>query len=95
MKTMSRIIFVAFILMCIFTAAAVFNAASGNEALSASAGEYTEVEVAYGDTLWSIADTYMPDDMDIRESVYIIKEANDISDSEIHEGDVLRVPEMI
>ena len=53
---------------------------------------YIQVQVESGDTLWSIADEYMPSDMDRRESVHIISTANKISASQLYPGQILDIP---
>lgn len=54
--------------------------------------EYTEttVIVKTGDTLWSVAELYCPNDMDKRKYIYAMQEDNDCT-ANIHPGDVLVV----
>lgn len=49
--------------------------------------------VVYGDTLWSIANTYKGDDVSTGEFVYKIKKANNLTTAEITAGDVLVIPD--
>lgn len=53
---------------------------------------YTEttVYVTAGDTLWSIAEMYCPDNMDKREYIHIIEKENDCT-ANIHSGDILTI----
>lgn len=85
--------FITFILICMFVITGVFNTVTGSIAAHASDSpqEYISVCVDTGDTLWDIAQDYMPDDMDTREAVYIIKKTNDIGSS-ISEGQTLLIP---
>ena len=46
--------------------------------------ELTNYIVRAGDTLWSIAETYAPEDMDIREYIYFIEEDNSIENKSIY-----------
>lgn len=52
-------------------------------------GEKT-VTVRSGDTLWSVAEQYCPDNMDKREYVHIIETDNDCT-ANIRNGDILTV----
>ena len=54
--------------------------------------EMVEVVIRPGDTLWSLARQYAPD-MDPREAVYIIRNANDgLDPGRLQPGDVVLVP---
>ncbi len=53
--------------------------------------EYDTVVVERGDTLWDLAKRYCSD-TDIRHYIEMIKTANDMTDSMIYEGDMLRMP---
>jgi len=46
--------------------------------------EITNYIVRTGDTLWSIAETHAPEDMDIREYIYFIEEDNSIESKTIY-----------
>ena len=46
--------------------------------------ELTNYIVRAGDTLWSIAETYAPEDMDIREYIYFIEEDNELTNKLIY-----------
>lgn len=52
---------------------------------------YETVTVQKGDTLWSIAGEYCKKG-DIRRFIYEIKKANNLSESNIYEGDDLKIP---
>lgn len=54
--------------------------------------DYTEttVIVSTGDTLWTIAKEYCPNDMDIRRYINHIQKDNDCT-ADIHNGDILTV----
>lgn len=52
---------------------------------------YETVTVEKGDTLWDLAERYS-NGMDIRKYIVKIKELNDMTDSDIYEGDTLKMP---
>jgi LysM repeat protein len=53
---------------------------------------YIKVYIEPGDTLWSIAKTYLPSRTDIRDYIHSIKKANQLDSSLIREGDYILVP---
>lgn len=91
-KSKSR--FLIFLLICMFILTGVFNTMTGayDAIASDSPQSYISVNVSSGDTLWDIAETYMPQDMDTREAVYIIKKVNNIS-STVRDGQTILIPE--
>lgn len=89
----SRVRFTVFIIvMLLITATAVTTVLGFNNVNGMTKQQYIQVQVEPGDTLWSIAEQYMPADMDRRESVYIISKANETSASELYPGQTLKVP---
>ena len=50
------------------------------------------VIVSSGDTLWSIAKTHKPENMDVREAVYLLQSRNGISTSSLLSGQSLIIP---
>lgn len=46
--------------------------------------ELTNYIVRTGDTLWSIAEKYAPEEMDIREYIYFIQEDNELTEKIIY-----------
>ncbi|NLK86867.1 MAG: LysM peptidoglycan-binding domain-containing protein [Clostridiaceae bacterium] len=58
---------------------------------SDSYNEYETITVKRGDTLWDLAEEYS-DSTDIRAYIRKIKKINDMSDSSIYEGDLLKLP---
>ena len=92
LKVKSRVRFTAFVLIMLFTVTGLFNTMLGlNDALGLTKQEYIEVSINSGDTLWTIAEQYMPSDMDIRKAVHIIKNVNDI-DSQLQPGQTILIP---
>lgn len=91
-KIKSRTRFAAFIVISLLLLCTIANTIFGfNDAIALTEQEYIQVQVTYGDTLWSIADEYMPD-MDPREAVHVIADANDINDSTVYVGQELNIP---
>lgn len=71
----------------------VINFALGlNTAESLTYVEYMDLEIMSGDTLWSIAETYMTDTSDIRMAVYELCQINDISADQLQAGMTIQVP---
>ena len=50
------------------------------------------VDIMPGDTLWSIAETYMSDTDDIRQAIYELCSINDITASQLYAGMTIQVP---
>ncbi|MBR3888283.1 MAG: LysM peptidoglycan-binding domain-containing protein [Clostridia bacterium] len=62
-----------------------------NVVFSASPIEYATIVVAEGETLWSIASSL---EGNVRENIYNIKEANNLTSSIIYVGQELLVPQI-
>lgn len=60
--------------------------------MSMSNVEYRTVDVEQGDTLWTIAQSQVGSEMDIRKYVNEIKKLNDIKGSLINEGQIIKLP---
>lgn len=90
----SRTRFTLFVAIMIILLTSVANFALGlSTADSATRTEYISVEVSSGDTLWSLANTYMSDDdSDIREAVYKLCKINDITADQLYAGMTIKVP---
>ena len=91
----NRVRFASFIVISLLLVCTIFNTALGfNDALALSEQQYIEIQVESGDTLWTIADEFMPDDMDIRKAVYMICETNDVDANTLYAGQTLSIPVM-
>lgn len=91
----SKFRFTCFVLVVLFAVTALFNVYFGTyEAAGLTAQDYVEIEVVDGDTLWNIADLYMPDDMDQRQAVHILQDMNNISNN-IHAGQIIKIPQYV
>lgn len=85
-------LFVMILMMTIANFAAFGSLAVDRMSDDVHAQEYQEITVCDGDTLWDIANMYMPADMDQREAVHVIKKANHIHDCSIASGQTIKVP---
>ncbi len=89
----SRFRFAAFIFLCIMIAVTIFNTLFGDVRASGMSDvpKTVEISIDSGDTLWGVAETFMPE-MDRRKAVNIIKEINDLQSSVIKPGETIKVP---
>ena len=91
----SRVRFASFIVISLLLLCTIANTALGyNDALALTEQQYIQIQVESGDTLWTIADEFMPDDMDPREAVYIICDNNDMNANDLYAGQILDIPVM-
>ena len=89
----NRFRFTVFVVLTIILLTTVINFALGlNTAASLTVQEYMDVEVKSGDTLWNIAQDYMPDAMDTRKAVLQLCSLNDISADQLYAGMTIQVP---
>ncbi len=85
--------FTIFVVVMLILLTNVINFGLGlNTANSLTRTGYIDVEVAAGDTLWSIAQTYMPQEADVRAAVYQLCQANEISAADLQAGMTIQVP---
>ncbi len=89
----SRVRFASFIVISLLLLCTIANTALGfNDAVALTEQQFIQVQVESGDSLWTIADQYMPDDMDIREAVYMICDVNDIDADSLYAGQTIDIP---
>lgn len=94
-RVKSRTRFAAFIVISLLLLCTIANTVFGfNNAIALTEQEYIQIQVESGDTLWTIVDKYMPDDVDTREAVYMIADLNDLENSQIYVGQILDIPVM-
>lgn len=84
--------FVLIILAGIIIGLFIMPAFGNMESTNHNVEEVEEVYVGPGDTLWEIAKKYGPKTQDIRKTIYEIKEYNNLQDSYIYQGQILKVP---
>ena len=89
----NRFRFTVFVVLTIILLTTAINFALGlNTAASLTIQDYMDVEIKSGDTLWNIAQTYMPDDKDTRKAVYQLCSLNDISSDHLYSVITIQVP---
>lgn len=54
--------------------------------------DHIEIRVCAGDNLWSISKEYCNDGIDLREYIYSIKKINNLKNSNITVGQILKIP---
>ena len=92
-RVVNRFRFTVFVTLMIILLTTVMNFALGlNTADSLTYVEYMDLEIMSGDTLWSIAETYMSDSIDIRVSVHELCRINNISADQLQAGMTIQVP---
>lgn len=92
-KVVNKVRFTIFVVLMILAITTFANLALGlNTADSLTRLTYMDYEITDGDTLWTIAETYMTDISDIREAVYELCQLNDISASELYVGMTIQIP---
>ena len=92
-RVANRFRFTVFVTIMIILITTLVNFALGlNTAESLTYVEYMDLEIMSGDTLWSIAETYMSDADDIRVAVYELCKINDISADQLQAGMTIQVP---
>lgn len=89
-KRLQGILFVG---TCLVILTVYFNIVAENYSVTGSTtDEYTTVKIHEGENLWSIASRIKKDDTDIREAIYEITKANNISANDIAAGMELKIP---
>ncbi|MBE6020874.1 MAG: LysM peptidoglycan-binding domain-containing protein [Clostridiales bacterium] len=80
--------------LIVISALSVYGAVNGADALNNKdlCTEYTLVEVAEGDSVWSLASTFCNDNTDVRKAVDAICYVNGIEDYVIYPGQELLIP---
>lgn len=51
----------------------------------------TDIYVGSGETLWTIAEEYVTDDIDIRDYIYEVQKLNNMKSSNVYEGDIITI----
>ncbi len=89
----NRFRFTIFVVLTIILLTTAINFVLGfNTAASSTIQEDMDLEINSGDTLWSIAESYMPNDIDVRQAVYQLCSINDISADQLVAGMIIQVP---
>lgn len=82
-KFIRTITIVIFLLIAIFN----FSIAKSNQ----EEAEIIDYTISKGQTLWSIAAEHKADDEDIRQTIYEIKQLNNMSDSTVYENQTIKI----
>lgn len=80
------------VVMILFAMTTVGTLLGFNTVNSASMNQYNQVLVEAGDTIWTIACEYAPDDMDVRKVVHDICDVNEIQADQLVAGQKIIVP---
>ena len=92
-KVVNKLRFTIFVVIMILLITSFANFALGlNTANSLTRLTYMDYEITAGDTLWTIAETYMTDVSDIREAVYELCQLNDIRAGELYVRMMIEIP---
>ena len=87
------------ILVIVLAIIAINLITSANKSYSKVEVEYKSEYTSYGDTLWSIAERESQNnkyyqDKDVREIIYDLKKINNLSNSNLSEGQEIKIPKM-
>ena len=88
-----RFRFTMFVAAVILTIGTIIGLIAGSfNASGTTRTTYEVITVQSGDTLWSIAEQYVPEDKDIRDYIYEICDKNNIKAGDIMQGQDLMIP---
>lgn len=88
MRIKNKVKFIRSIAILIFLLIALFNISI---AKTNSESEIIDYTINKGETLWNIAKEYTPDNKDIRQTIYEIKQLNNMTDSTIYPGQTIKI----
>ena len=91
-RIVNRKRFIAFLTGLILLAAFVFIPAISKATALDRRLDPISITVSRGDTLWTLAKEYGPENQDIRKTIFEIKSCNNMSTSNIYEGQSLIIP---
>ncbi len=84
------IIFLTFLLLSAF--ALYLSLYKPTKAQSSNQIEYHQVYIEEGDTLWQLAREYVPERMDIRKFIEIVKKQNSLPSGDVRPGQIIQFP---
>lgn len=76
------------VLISVFMISSMFGY---SDVSAAQKPEYVTVKVQDGDTLWTLAREYGPQDQDVRRTIYNIRQLNDMDSSNIIAGQYITI----
>ncbi len=88
MRIKNKIKFIRSIAIIVFLLIALFNISIAKTDKEAEIIDYT---ISKGETLWSIAGEYKEKNEDIRQYIYDIKKLNNMTDSTVYPGQVIKI----
>ena len=88
----SKLRFTIFMLIVLLFVMTLLGAAAPRNTVNTSKVTYRTVEIAAGDTLWSLAEKYAPSARQVRKYVYEIKDVNGLETSDLYVGQLILVP---
>lgn len=88
MRIKNKVKFIRSIAILVFLLIALFNISIAKTNSEAEIIDYT---ISKGETLWNIAKEYTPDNKDIRQTIYEIKQLNNMTDSTIYPGQTIKI----
>ncbi len=88
--------FITFLTVFMLIAAFGISAAFGfGSAAGSDVRNYKTVQVQSGDTLWSLAQQYGPQNVDCRRVIFEIQQINNVSASTLQAGQYISIPETL
>ena len=89
MRIKNKFKFVRSIAIAIFLLVALFNISIAKS--NSEEAEYIDYTITKGETLWGIAKEYTPDNKDIRQTIYEIKQINNMQTSNVYENQTIKI----
>ena len=88
----SKLRFIIFMIMIFLIIISISSAINGYQAEGLHMQTLQEIRVIPGDTLWELAQTYGPNNRDIRKLIHQICVINDIRADELRPGQIIKIP---
>lgn len=89
MRIRNKAKFIRSMAIAIFLLVALFNISIAKS--NSEEAEYIDYTITKGETLWSIAKEYTPNDKDIRQTIYEIKQINNMQTSNVYENQTIKI----
>jgi len=92
-RIVNKVRFTAFVTTLVLISVIAISGLFGFSDVSASGEqEYISYYVESGDTLWDIAKTYGPSDMNIKQFIYLIEKHNNTNANTLQAGQIIEIP---
>ena len=89
MRIKNKSKFIRSISILVILLLALFN--TSNAKIDNREAETIEYTITSGETLWSIAKKYTPNNKDIRQTIYEIEELNNLDNATIYAGQTIQI----